>query len=188
MSQLRLPSGCALTSGTVGRGGSRHRGPSTAEGDEFGDLLALTQDLLLDAVGATLESDSPDPARDRIERIVEIDDEIAVLDSGPPPGATFTLVVLAGWLSRWGRSGTVRPDPEAVLGWIAHHLGARYRARARYLVGMLEPGQAHEVVHAYAEALGDDFLPTLIWIAAALTALYGEGDPDWLVDKTATLH
>lgn len=147
---------------------------------ELDEMIQSMRDLLVAAVADTLESGSPQPARDRVARIIEIDDEVAAFDPGTPPGQTIALVALSHWLVRPPRGDAARPDPEHVLDWIAQHLGPRYRARARYMIGMLDAGRAHEAASLYADALGDDFLPTLIWIVAALTDLHGDGDPGWL--------
>jgi hypothetical protein len=152
---------------------------------EFDELVEEVQGLLLEAVRETIESGSPEPARSRIAVIVEIDEGVTAFHSGPPPGQTVAFVCLIRWLTRSARDDTFRPEPDEVLGWIGQHVGARYRARAGYLIGTLDPDRAEDVAALYAEALGDDFLPTLLWIAAALTALHGHGDSSWLVEEGA---
>lgn len=141
---------------------------------EFGQLFDLVSADLLAAIHETVGSDSPEPARQRVARMLELDESVE--DGGPPPVQGFALLVLTEWLSRWRAEDGNHPDPDQALDWIAKHLGSRYRARARYLIAMISPdsGRGHEAVQLYADALGDDFLPTLIWIATALTVLHGE--------------
>jgi hypothetical protein len=138
---------------------------------------------LLDAVTETIRSGSPEPARQHIGVIAQVD--LSLPDREPPPGQTLALFTLIRWVSRPTRDEAFRPDPDALLEWIGEHVGRRYRARARYLIGVLEPGGVQEAVSLYADALGPDFLPALVWIAAGLTAVYGDGDPSWLVDGAA---
>jgi hypothetical protein len=38
----------------------------------------------------------------------------------------------------------------------------------------------------YSQALGDDFLPSLVWLVAGVVAVYGEGDVAWLRDLERT--
>lgn len=147
-------------------------------------MIEEIADLLERTIARTLETGSPEPARSVFARIVEVDEDVTAFSGEMPPGQLFALVTLARWLT------VVRPGPESavadeVLCWIGEHLGPRYRARARYLVGVLDPATATETVQLYADALADDFQPTLIWIAAALTAIYGDGDPAWLRRESA---
>jgi hypothetical protein len=114
-----------------------------------------------------------------VEVLVDIDEDLALADVGPPPAQGTALLVLQSWLLQPAGEG-VATEPEPLLDWIGSHLGARYRARARYMTGMLGPDTGQEAVSLYAGALGDDFLPTLIWIAAALAVVHGGGDPAWL--------
>ncbi len=44
-------------------------------------------------------------------------------------------------------------DEAIVLDWIAQHLGARYRARARYMIGMLDAGSAGSPATIMKDAL-----------------------------------
>ena len=152
---------------------------------EVQEVLKDVRELLLDAVEETIRTGSPEPARDRIVVITEIDAEVTSLDEDPI-GQTLALVCLLQWLSRSARDENFRPEPDAVLDWIGEHLGKRYQARARYVIGGLEPESLREAVSVYADALGDDLLPALVWIAAALTVLYGDGDPSWLEEEPAT--
>jgi hypothetical protein len=143
-------------------------------------VLESIEDLLREAVAETIATGSPQPARDGVEALVDVDEELGLADVGPPPAQGTALVVLGSWLLQPAREGVVA-EPEPLLDWIGSHLGARYRARARYMTGMLGPDTGQEAVSLYAGALGDDFLPTLIWIAAALAVVHGDGDPAWLV-------
>ncbi|MPZ65572.1 MAG: hypothetical protein GEU83_08650 [Pseudonocardiaceae bacterium] len=154
--------------------GKRKRASRTGN-RELDKMVEAMEGLLLDAVGETLDSGLPAPARDRIARVIEIDDEVDSFESGPPPGQTFALIILTSWLST--PMAGHRADADEVLDWIGDNLGARYRARAKYVIGMLDPNSAAETVQLYGDALADDLLPTLIWIASALVARYGDGNP-----------
>jgi hypothetical protein len=170
----RAPVNAAATVAIMGR--SAH---SRSDDREFEMVLGSIEDLLREAVVETIATGSPESARDRVEELVDVDEGLGLVDSGPPPAQGTALLVLGNWLLQPVRQGAPA-DPEPLLDWIGSHLGARYRARARYMAGMLDPDDGHEAVALYAEALGDDFLPTLIWIAAALTVVHGDGDPAWL--------
>lgn len=153
----------------------KRRRVSRTENRELDAMIEAMERLLRDAVAETLELGSPAPARDRIARVTEIDDEVASFEPGPPPGQTFALVILTSWLCT--PVAGHRADADDVLDWIGDNLGTRYRARAKYMIGMLDPDSAPETVRLYGDALAEDFLPTLIWIASALVARYGAGDP-----------
>jgi hypothetical protein len=142
-------------------------------------VLESIEDLLREAVVETMATGSPQPARERVEELVDIDEELGLADADTPPAQGTALLVLGSWLLQPAREGVVA-EPEPLLDWIGSHLGPRYRARARYMAGMLGPDTGQEALSLYAEALGDDFLPTLIWLAAALAVVHGDGDPRWL--------
>lgn len=153
--------------------GKRHGGRE-AGSRELDEMIESVEQMLLEAVGQTLSLGSPAPARDQINRMIAIDEDVADGGPGPPPGETFALIVLTRWL---GAHLGCRVDADDVLGWIGDNLGTRCRLRSKYMIGMLDSGSAGETVELYADALGDDFLPVLVWIAAALVARYGDGDP-----------
>ena len=69
-----------------------------------------------------------------------------------------------------------------MLAWIEDALGTRYRARARYTSGALRSEQDAAEIMMYAQALGDDFLPSLVWLIAGAVAVHGAGDAEWLRD------
>lgn len=160
----------------------RRRRASRTGSRELDAMVETMEGVLLDAVEETLQSGSPAPARDRIARVTETDDELGTFGSGTPPGQTFALIILTRWLGTAGAGA----DSEDLLGWIGDNLGSRYRARSKYMIGVLDPGTAAETVRLYGDALGDDFLPALIWIASALVARYGDGDPAWLRQPVST--
>lgn len=93
-----------------------------------------------------------------------------------PPAQTMALLTLMSWL-RDARARTA-VDADGVLDWIGEHLGARCRLRARHIRGYLD-GDAVGTVDQ-AAALGDDELPTMVWLAAGIVALHGDGDAAWL--------
>lgn len=160
---------------------NRRTASATSRDPDLDAMVEMVQQLLLVAIRLTLESGSPEPARKQAALVTRIDDGVAGFDSGPPPAQSVALVVLTRWLTRpGGQESAARPDADEVLDWVEQNLGKRYRARARYMIGVLDVSTAVETVQVYAGALAEDFLPTLIWIASALVALYGDRDPDWL--------
>jgi hypothetical protein len=68
------------------------------------------------------------------------------------------------------------------MAWVQDALGTRCRARARYTSGALRSEQDAGEIMLYAQALGDDFLPSLVWLIAGTVAVHGAGDTAWLGD------
>lgn len=161
----------------------RRRASGGSGNRELDFMIEEIVQMLQHAVRVTLETNSPEPARSEIARVIAIDDEIGDVDE-PPPGQMITLLVLARWLATTAQE-LDQPVADEVLDWIADNIGARYRARARYVIGVLDPADAAEALQQYADALAEDFLPTLIWIATALVALHGDRDPGWLTPVSA---
>jgi hypothetical protein len=108
--------------------------------------------VLREAVAATVAEPGPAPAREVVARILELDEQAGGTD-GAGPGAR----------------------------WIEEHLGARYRARARYTSGALRSDEAAVEIADYLDALRDDFLPSLVWLLAGAAACYSDGDVDRLL-------
>jgi hypothetical protein len=156
---------------------------SKAEERQFQQVAEAITALLAEAVKETLEQGSPEPARECVAELVDIDRHAAPEEEGGPAElmATLALVRWAG-LARLevgeGRPGWV----EDVLGWVEETLGKRYRARARYTSGALRSEEEAGEIMIYAGALRDDFLPSLVWLMAGAVALHGGGDIAWLRD------
>ncbi len=76
-------------------------------------------------------------------------------------------------------------DPaERALAWIAAHVGKRFAARARYTVTpLVDPENARET-SLYVEALGEDFLATMVWTVAGLVAEFPADDPEEIWPRT----
>ena len=91
--------------------------------------------------------------------------------------------MLADWFDVARTRLADRPDrTDRALDWIEEHLGRRYRSRARYTIAPLTSIEdARETSH-YVDALGNDFLASMVWAAAAVTDLYPDetGGKDWL--------
>ncbi len=142
----------------------------------------LVSDTLAAAVRETIERHDPEPARVAVRRLTAVDDEVAVGDE-PPPGWSLAFLVLADWFDVARTELADRPDrTDRALDWIEEHLGRRYRARARYTIAPLTSIEdARETSH-YVEALGEDFLASMVWAAAAVTDVYPDegGTSDWL--------
>lgn len=150
----------------------------------------MVEQQMREAVADTLRAPSPDPARALADRFLDLDDDLDTDPDRPGPMQTLALLTATSWLTtaqgkaaqeRAGRDttpDTVTWDVEAVLDWIGDHIGPRYRARTRYVRGFVDGGVSEAV--GYADALGDDFLPALIWLAAGIVARHGGGDAAWL--------
>lgn len=167
--------------------------------DEFGELVDLLTGELENAVAATLAARSPRPARDFAGQILRAD--LAATDPGrdseapestestgipemPEPGAlgqSVAFFIVARWITALHQGGfTGNPEVTAV-DWVGRHLGAEPAATTRQVAGALgAPGES-------AGPAGADFVPALVWLAAGLTAEYGDGDPGWLRRHTETV-
>lgn len=141
--------------------------------------FAVVSDAIQTAIRETLTDRSHEPARAAIKQLTSLDDEFAATGQ-PPPGWTLAFLTLARWSNLARAALADRPEPaEKALAWIETNLGRRYRARAGYTIGAFaDPARGDELA-AYVEALGEDFLPTLVWTLAALVELYAEGDAGW---------
>lgn len=156
---------------------------SGTQGDDgIEQAYGFVSDTLAAAVRETIERRDPEPARDAVRRVTAIDDEVAVGDE-PPPGWSLAFLVLADWFDVARTELADRPDrTDRALDWIEEHLGRRYRSRASYTIAPLTSIEdARETSH-YVDALGNDFLASMVWAAAAVTDLYPDegGTWDWL--------
>lgn len=150
--------------------------------DSVEQAYGLVAETLAAAVRETIERHDPEPARDAVRRLTAIDDEMPAGDE-PPPGWSLAFLVLADWFDVARTRLADRPDrTDRALDWIEEHLGRRYRSRARYTIAPLTSIEdARETSH-YVDALGNDFLASMVWAAAAVTDLYPDetGGKDWL--------
>lgn len=131
-------------------------------------------ELILEAVEQTLAERSPEPGRQYLTGLSggRTDDERAT--------ELMVTLILVRWLSV-ARDTVDAPDlVEPVLAWIGAELGKRFAARARYTSGPLVGEETAAEIMGYRDALRGDFLPSLVWQLAAVVALHGEGDPEWL--------
>ena len=142
--------------------------------------------LLAESVKETIAQRSPEPARECVRELLAIDRAAAPEEAGGPAElmATLGLIRWAGLarIELGARPGWV----EEVLAWIKDELGSRYRARARYTSGALRGDAEAAEIMLYSQALGDDFLPSLVWLVAGTVAVYGQGDVAWLRDLERT--
>ncbi|MDN5918284.1 MAG: hypothetical protein L0I76_24830 [Pseudonocardia sp.] len=128
---------------------------------------------LADAVRETLATRSPQEARDVITELARFDDRLAATDE-PSPGRVSAFLTLASRLNAVLPTLADGPERvEGVLEWVATDLGRPRHARPRRSRGS---GHTDEL-WAYAEAQQDDFLPSLVWLLAAVEALYGDIPP-----------
>ncbi|MGH3565978.1 MAG: hypothetical protein ACRDRH_08085 [Pseudonocardia sp.] len=143
---------------------------------EAAEIFELVANDLEGTVRQTLADRSHEPARATIAALTRLDDEFSATGESPP-GWTLSFLTLAGWLLAVGTAVADRPErDDEVLAWIETNLGRRYRARSRYTIGAFH---GDEELASYVEALGEDFLPTLVWLLAAAVELYGDDDPGW---------
>jgi hypothetical protein len=155
-----------------------------ADEDENGLVVEILDDRVRRAVADTLDARSPEPAREEVRCLVESDGEmgdpdVVPGDLGGAPAQGMALAILLGWLANRGP----RPIPTAartrVPEWVAETLGPRPGAIAAQLIGITgSEEERREALGPIADDLGEDFLAGLMWIAAGLVALYGDGDPD----------
>jgi hypothetical protein len=150
--------------------------------DGIEQAYGLVSDTLAAAVRETIERHDPEPARDAVRRLTAIDDQVPVGDE-PPPGWSLAFLVLADWFDVARTELADRPDrTDRALDWIEEHLGRRYRSRAGYTIAPLTSIEEARDTSHYVDALGTDFLASMVWAAAAVTDLYpdADGGRDWL--------
>ena len=163
---------------------------SKADEREFQQVAEAITALLAEAVKETVEQRSPEPARECVAGLVDLDRHAAPEDEGGPAELMATLALV-----RWAGLARVELGEdhpgwvEDVLAWVEETLGKRYRARARYTSGALRSEEEAGEIMIYAGALREDFLPSLVWLIAGAVALHGGGDIAWLRDleRSATL-
>lgn len=157
---------------------------ATGRRDELEEAYLLVADTLAGAVRETLAEPGPEPARFAVRRLTAADRELP--EDEPPPGWSLAFLVLADWVEAARLVLADHPDRgDRVLGWISERIGPRYAARTRYTITPLtDPDSARETAH-YVEALGDDFLATMIWTIAGLVARVPADDPDEIWPRSA---
>jgi hypothetical protein len=145
------------------------------------EMLESIRTLLRATVAATLEQLDPDIARTRLARVAEVDAEIEAegLDDRAP-GQWFADLALTTWLMAAGRSREEGGLAHPVLAWVVANLGPVGSALERIAVGLLDEPHDMEAVQGAIDELDDDFLPSLVWLAAGAVAVAGDGDVTWL--------
>ena len=147
------------------------------------DAYRLVSDVLEGAVRETLAAPGPDPARFAVAQLTAVDQDVP--EDATPPGWSLAFLVLADWYDAARTALAEHDDPaERALAWIAAHVGKRFAARARYTVTpLVDPENARETSH-YVEALGEDFLATMVWTVAGLVAEFPADDPEEIWPRT----
>jgi hypothetical protein len=153
-----------------------------AEADETDLIVEIIDDRVRRAVVDTLGTSSPEPAREEVRCLVASDGETADPEADPAgfggaPAQGMALAVLLGWLGNQGP----RPIPTAartrVPEWAGRTLGERPGEVVAQLIGIIgSEEERHAALGPAADVLEDDFLAGLMWIAAGLVGLFGEGD------------
>ena len=147
----------------------------------FEEVAGIIGDRLRGAVSATISDPAPDPAREAVAEFLDIDDNAVSVDAAGGPTELLATLTLMRWHSLARDELVDRPQRvDEVLAWIEENLGRRYRARARYTSPIMESEEGAREIVVYRSALGEEFLPTLIWLLAGAVALYGDGDIAWL--------
>lgn len=145
---------------------------------EIEQAYRTVADALEQAVRETLAAHDPEPARDAVRRLTAIDDEYSA--DAAPPGWSLAFLVLADWFDVARTVLADEPDrAEQALSWIEENLGRRYRSRASYTITPLRTLEDAQETSHYIDALGDDFLASMVWTVAAVCALHGGGDAGW---------
>ncbi|MGE3285210.1 MAG: hypothetical protein AB7J32_03780 [Pseudonocardia sp.] len=135
---------------------------------------------LRDAVQVTVDEHTPDAARHAVFAIVETGTRTPTPDGGNPAAMMATYLLLHQ-LTLVREALADRPDRVAeILAWIEENLGKRPRLRARYTSEALVNEEGIEEIAAYAEGLGPDFMPSMLWLLAGAVALHGDGDAEWI--------
>ncbi|MGD9529594.1 hypothetical protein [Pseudonocardia sp.] len=135
---------------------------------------------LRDAVQVTVDEHTPDAARHAVFAIVETGMRTPSPDGGNPAAMMATYLLLHQ-ITLVREALADRPDRVAeILSWIEENLGKRPRLRARYTSEALVSEAGVEEIAAYAEGLGPDFMPSLLWLLAGAVAVYADGDAEWI--------
>lgn len=143
-------------------------------------MAAQLAERLIAAVAETLEERSPTPSRERIGITLDIGRAAEPDEDGRTTRLMVTLILIR-WLSVARAKLADRPDRIAdALGWIEGALGKRYAARARYTAAVLRDEEGAGEILQYREALGEEFLPALVWLLAGVVATERAGDVAWL--------
>lgn len=152
---------------------------SKRERQQVEEAAEAVVEVLRESVRATVADPGPGHARQVVGGLLTMDQRADAQDG---PARLMTTYTLLGWLTAVRAELSDRPERvDTVLGWIGENVGSRYRARARYTSAALRSDdEAGEIVE-YLEALGDDFLPSLVWLLAGAVACYGDGDVEWLL-------
>jgi hypothetical protein len=150
--------------------------------DEHQLVVEIIDDRVRRAVADTLDSSSPGPAREEVRCLVASDGEMAPPDqpAGDPGGApaqALAFATLLGWLANRGTRVIPAAARTRVPQWAQDTLGADAARSVEAVIGVLGgDDERRAVLGAVADELGDEFLAALMWVAAGLVALYGDGD------------
>jgi hypothetical protein len=155
-----------------------------AETDEHALVVEIIDDRVRRAVRDTITQASAEPAREEVRCLVASDGETADPEADPDelgaaPAQGLAFAILIGWLANQGP----RPIPTAartrVPEWVRTTLGADAGDAVDLMIGVLGSAEERDrAIGPAGESLGDDLLASLMWIAAGLVALYGDGDTD----------
>ncbi|WP_224391847.1 hypothetical protein [Pseudonocardia sp. ICBG1293] len=151
------------------------RRPTGTDDAELQNAYRMVSDVLAGAVRETLAAPGPDPARFAVRRLTAVDRDVPA--DATRPGWSLAFLVLADWYDA-ARTALAGDDDrsERALDWIGRNLGPRYAARARYTVApLVDPADARETSH-YVDALGVDFLASMVWTVAAVVAEFPAED------------
>lgn len=126
-------------------------------------------------VAETLVGQSAMPACEFATRVIDTDVSVAEsCGDGACLGQSAAFITLARWIMSVQQAGA---PTEAALEWVRDTLGAECAMAATTATATVSRSPAGTTA---IDHLGDDLLPALVWLAAGLTAAYGNSDPQWL--------
>lgn len=140
---------------------------------ELDDLVALVAEQLLDAVQETVHTGDPGPARELAARVAATDAAVGADAAGTGFGRTLADVVLRDWLAACGAEVAEPALAQRAVAWIAERLGPEAATAAASPAALLAAGE---------HASGPDDLAPMIWLCAAVAALHGGGDAQWIAE------
>ena len=150
---------------------------SVRDDRQIADLAELFAGHLMTAVAQTVAEGSPEPSREEIGMLLAAAGDPEAVRSSE----LMLTLILIRWLSVARAALDDRPDRvDVALEWVEETLGKRYRSRARYTAPVLQEEEGATDILRYREALGPDFLPTLVWLLAGVVVRCAEGDVGWL--------
>jgi hypothetical protein len=151
---------------------------------DFDGMLVLVGDEVLAAIRRTLSMKSSRPAHAAAERILAADHILDEEIGADPDGGLNMWSALALLVSWFTSAREDVDDPEMVadaVAWVSANLGTVVAHTAESAGAILRDRiSAAVALERLVDELGEDLLPTLIWLTAAVVEQHGRGDVSWL--------